>query len=460
MEKYDVIVLGGGPGGYLAAEHAGHAGLKTLLIEKEHLGGVCLNEGCIPTKALLNSAKIYNHCVKEGTVYGVKCGEAEIDHKKVLAHKKRVVGMLVGGVGMQMKQNHVEVVQAEGRILEKRDGVFRIAAENQEYLGDKLIVATGSSAVVPPIEGVKEGLDQGFVETNREILENPSVPERLTIIGAGVIGLEIASYFNTLGTKVTMIEMLDKIAGPTEDEISRQLQKLYEKKGVSFILGAKVTAVKDGQVCYEKDGEQKAEVCDKVLLSVGRRPNTAGLGLETVGAETERGALMCDEKCRTNVPGLYAVGDVNGKVMLAHTGYREAECAVHDILGSEDGVKYHAIPSVIYTDPEVASVGYTEKTAAEAGYDDVEVVKLPMQYSGRYVAENINGNGFAKVLFDRKSKTMIGAHFLGSYASEFIEVCHTLISLRIPMSEMRRLVFPHPTVCEIIHEAIWNSTIE
>ncbi len=457
---YDVIVLGGGPGGYMAAEKAGHAGLKTLLIEKAKLGGTCLNEGCIPTKTLLYSAKLYSHSTAESAPYGVTCGESSIDHSKVIARKDKIVTMLTGGVGMQMKANHVEVVYGSGEILPKDGENYVVKVGEDIYSSRNLIIATGSVSAIPPLPGVKEGLASGFVKTSREILEDAPVPEKMVVIGAGVIGLEIVSYFNTIGTKVTVIEMLDKIAGPTENEISANLQRTYARRGIDFILSAKVTEVTDHSVCYEKDGVSESVPCDCVLLSVGRKANTAGFGLENLGVEMERGNIVTDECCRCNQPGLYAIGDVNGKIMLAHTAYREAECAVHDILGIEDKVEYQWIPSVIYTNPEVASIGYTAETAKEAGYENVEVVKMPMAYAGRYVAENEGGMGFAKFLFDKDKKTMIGAHILSNSSSEFLIACSILISLQVPMSAMRRLVFPHPTVAEIIREAIHASSIE
>ncbi len=457
---YDVIVLGGGPGGYMAAEKAGHAGLKTLLIEKAKLGGTCLNEGCIPTKTLLYSAKLYSHNTSESAPYGVSCGEASLDHGKVIARKDRVVNMLVGGVGMQMKANHVEVVSGAGRILPKDGEHYAVSVGEETYRSKNLIVASGSTSVIPPIPGVKEGLASGFVKTNREILEGGEVPAHMVVIGAGVIGLEIVYYFNTIGSKVTVIEMLDKIAGPTEAEISSQLQRSYAKQGVEFILSAKVTAVTDRAVCYEKDGVSHSVPCDCVLLSVGRQPNTAGIGIENLDVEMEGGRIVTDDCCRCNLPGLYAIGDVNGKAMLAHTAYREAECAVNTILGIADQMEYQWIPSVIYTNPEITSVGYTLEGAKAAGYQNVELVKLPMAYAGRYVAENEGGTGFAKFLFDKDRKTMIGAHILSNSSSEFLVACSILCALQVPISAMRKLVFPHPTVAEIIREAIHASSLE
>lgn len=451
---YDLIVLGGGPGGYLAAERAGHAGLKTLCIEKNSLGGVCLNEGCIPTKTLLYSAKIYDYA-GHGEKYGVTATGRSIDHAKVLARKNKVVKTLVGGVGATLKANHVEVVSAEGVITGRSAEGYTVKAGDEVYTGKRLIIATGSSAAVPPIPGLKEGLASGYVMTNRETLELQELPKKLAVIGGGVIGLEMASYFTSVGTEVTVIEMLDHIAGNTDADMVAILQKNYEKKGMKFMLGAKVTEVRADGVCYEKDGKAEFAPADKVLLSIGRRANTQGIGLESIGVLTERGAIVTDEQLRTNIPEVYAIGDVNAKIMLAHTAYREAEVAVNTILGRRDRMRYDSIPSVIYTNPEVGSVGETEASAKEKGLN-VAVVKIPMRFSGRYIAENEGGDGICKLVIDRDRDILLGAQALCNYASEFILAAAAFVDLQTPIERIKEVVFPHPTVCEILREAIFQ----
>ena len=276
---YDLIVIGGGPAGYLAAERAGHAGLNTLLIEKRFIGGVCLNEGCIPSKALLYSAKIYDGAA-HGEKYGVSVKDIKLDHNFVVERKNKVVNTLVSGIKSKLKKNKVTVVMAEAKITGRTAEGFTVSAADQTYTGAKLLIATGSVPVTPPIPGVKEGLESGFIVTNREILDLKEVPEKFTIIGGGVIGLEMASYFNTAGSKVTVIEMMDKIAGPTDREISEILLKNYQKKGITFNLGCKVTGVQPGKVIYESQGKSFEVPSDKVLLSIGRRAFTEGLGLD------------------------------------------------------------------------------------------------------------------------------------------------------------------------------------
>ncbi len=454
MDKFDLIVLGGGPAGYLAAERAGHAGLKTAVVEKRALGGVCLNEGCVPSKTFLNSAKIYEHAV-DGKAFGVTAENVKIDQNVVVDRKNKVVAQLVGGVGMQMKANHVTVLNGNGKINGKTEEGFIIEVDGKSYAADKLIISTGSTAFVPPIKGAKESLESGFAMTNREILDLREIPEKLVVIGGGVIGLEMASYFNSVGSKVTVIEMLDKIAGPTDGEISNILLKNYQKKGIEFKLGCAVTAVENGKVTYTEKGETKSVDADKVLIAIGRRAFTQGIGLETIGVYTERGNIVTDENMRTNVAGVYATGDVNGKIMLAHTAYRESEVAVNHILGIKDKMRYHAIPSVIYTTPEVGAVGETEESAKAKGLD-FRVSTVSMRFSGRYVAETEGGDGICKLIVDNKYDRLLGVHLIGSYASEIIYGAAMMIESEYRVKDLKEFVFPHPTVCEVIREALFQ----
>ncbi len=455
MEIFDLIVIGGGPGGYLAAERAGHAGLKVMAIEKRAFGGVCLNEGCVPSKTFLNSAKVFDYA-NHAKNYGVTVeGKTSIDQKFVVERKNGVVKMLVSGVQSQLKRNHVTMKSAEAVIEGKNEEGFIIKAGEEKFIAKRLIVATGSMPVVPPIPGLRENLATGVVLTNREILDLTEIPAKLVVIGGGVIGLEMASYFSSVGSKVTVVEMLDKIAGPTEKEISGILQKTLEKKGVEFKLGCKVTAVEKDGVVYEKDGKSEKVAADKILCSIGRRAVTQGIGLESIGVNMERGAIVTDDMMRTNVANVYAVGDVNGKIMLAHTAYREAEVAVNNIIGKKDRMRYNVIPSVIYTNPEVASVGETEESAKAKGLD-VKTVSIPLTFSGRYIAENTDLNGICKLVVNNKTNTLVGAHIIGTYAGEFIVSVSAMIDLEVDIENIKKLVFPHPTVCEIVREAIFQ----
>ncbi|MBE6630465.1 MAG: dihydrolipoyl dehydrogenase [Ruminococcaceae bacterium] len=450
---YDLIILGGGPAGYNAAERAGHAGLKTLVIEERALGGVCLNEGCIPTKTLLYSAKIYDYA-KHGPDYGVTFGSASIDHGFVVERKNKVVKQLVSGVGAKLKKSGVEVVKATATIKERNAEGFVVVAEGKEYVGKQLLICTGSSAAVPPIDGLKESLASGYALTNREVLDLKELPKEIVIVGGGVIGLEMASYFNSVGAKVYVVEMMNKIAGPVDSEISTMLQKEYAARGVEFILGAKVVSIKDKSVSYEKDGKITTIKSDYALVSIGRRPRTAGLGCENIGLVLERGAIVTNEYGKTNVPGVWAAGDVNGKSMLAHTAYREGEVCINNILGKKDRINYNSIPSVIYTNPEVACVGETADTVKAKGLD-ASVQTVTLKYSGRYIAENEHGNGVVKIITDNKHHNIIGVTMIGTYASEIIYGAAMMVETEMRVADVQKLVFPHPTVCEVIREAMF-----
>ncbi len=452
--SYDLIILGGGPAGYLAAERAGGAGLKVALCEERSLGGVCLNEGCIPTKTLLYSAKLYDG-VRHGEKYGVRAEGLTISHEDVIKRKAKVVRALVAGVKSQMKASKVDVFMDRGVIKGREGQDFAVQAGENTLLGKRLLIATGSSAAVPPIDGLKAGLEKGFVLTNREILDLKEKPERLCVIGGGVIGLELASYFNSIGTKVSVVEMLDHIAGETDQDLVKILKADLEKKGIVFELNARVTSVSQTAVHYEQNGENKQIEADKVLLSIGRRANTRDIGLESIQVMVERGAVVTDDKMQTNIPGVYAAGDVNGRSMLAHTAYREAEVAVNNILGQKDLMRYDAIPAVLYTNPEISSVGETEATASKKGLP-YKTVQLPMQYAGRYQAENEGGRGIMKLLVNPVSERVIGCHLLCNYSSEFIVLVAAFITQGMTLGQIKKIVFPHPTVSEIVREAVFQ----
>ena len=454
MEIFDLIVIGGGPGGYLAAERAAMAGLKTLLFEKRALGGTCLNEGCVPSKALLNSAKYFDHA-KHAAAFGVTCADVKIDQKAVITRKAKVVRTLVAGVKGKMRNHGVTVVMEQAQITGKSDEGFTVADGENTYTGKNLIIATGSSAAVPPIPGVRENLGD-YVLTNKEILELKEIPEKLTVIGGGVIGLEMAAYYAIVGSRVTVIEMLDHIAGANDLEISSMLQKDLEKKNVTFLLQHKCLGMEPGKVFAETPGGEKITVeADKVLLSIGRRANYMGIGLESIGVETARPGIVTDERCRTNVPGVWAVGDVNGHHMLAHTAYREAEVAVNDLLGKEDKMVYHANPSVIYTQPEIGAVGMTEEECKATGIE-YEVKKLSMRYSGRFVAETQGADGICKILIGSNTRKLLGVHLIGNYSGEIIWGAAAMIEQGLTVTDARKIIFPHPTVSELIREVLWE----
>lgn len=277
----------------------------------------------------------------------------------------------------------------------------------------------------------------------------------MVIVGGGVIGLEMASYFNSAGSKVTIIEMLDHIAGNNEREISNILMKNYEKKGIVFKLNSKVVEVREGLVVYEYNGKKESIEADKVLMSIGRKPVVNDYGLDKIGVEIERGHIKVDERCRTNIPEVYAAGDINGYSMLAHTAYREAEVCINNILGKKDVMRYNAVPYVIYTNPEVAGVGETEDTAKQKGLD-VEISQISMRFSGRYLAENEGGDGICKILVDKKYRKLVGLHMIGNYSSEIIYGVAAMVEMEMRVDDIKEIIFPHPTVSEIIREGIFQ----
>ena len=446
--KYDVAIIGGGPAGYTAAERAAAGGLSTLLFEKNALGGVCLNEGCVPTKTLLYSAKTYDN-IKHAAKYAVKAENPSFDLGKIIARKNKVVKKLTAGIRMKMTEQGVNLIAGAAEIKGRaEDGTITIACGEETYEAANLLICTGSETVIPPIPGLAET----DYWTSREALLSKELPASLVIIGGGVIGMEFASFFNSLGTEVHVVEMLDKILGPMDRELSAQLQAEYAKRGVKFYLGHKVTGVHGTEVSVEKEGESFTLHGDKVLLSVGRRPVTKGFGLETLGLEPFRNGIWVNDRMQTSVPNVYACGDITAFSLLAHTAVSEAEVAVSNLLGHEAHMSYKAIPGVVYTNPEIAGVGKTEEELQAAGIA-YQVKKIPMAFSGRFVAENEMGNGVCKLILSEDG-TLLGAHLLGNPASELIVIAGIAIEKGMKAEELRSFVFPHPTVGEIIKEAL------
>ena len=447
--KYDVAIIGGGPAGYTAAERAAAGGLSTLLFEKNALGGVCLNEGCVPTKTLLYSAKTYDN-IKHAAKYAVKAENPSFDLGKIIARKNKVVKKLTAGIRMKMTEQGVNLIAGAAEIKGRAaDGTITIACGEESYEAANLLICTGSETVIPPIPGLAET----DYWTSREALLSKELPASLVIIGGGVIGMEFASFFNSLGTEVHVVEMLDKILGPMDRELSAQLQAEYAKRGVKFYLGHKVTGVHGTEVSVEKEGESFTLHGDKVLLSVGRRPVTKGFGLETLGLEPFRNGIWVNDQMQTSVPNVYACGDITAFSLLAHTAVSEAEVAVSNLLGHEAHMSYKAIPGVVYTNPEIAGVGKTEEELQAAGIA-YQVKKIPMAFSGRFVAENEMGNGVCKLILSEDG-TLLGAHLLGNPASELIVIAGIAIEKGMKAEELRSFVFPHPTVGEIIKEALF-----
>lgn len=445
--EFDVAIIGGGPAGYTAAETIAKAGRKVVLFEKNNVGGVCLNEGCIPTKTLLYAAKVYDGA-RYAAKYGIETGEVSFDLPKIISRKAKVVRKLTLGIKARLTQAGTTLITGEATIVD----AHTVQCGDTRYACEQLIVCTGSETVVPPIPG----LDEVAYWTHREALMNKEPVRSLVVVGGGVIGMEFASFFNSLGTEVTIIEMQDEILGGLDHELAALLRADYAKRGIRFLLSARVTEVSNHAtegicISYEQAGTVAEVKAEKVLLSVGRRPAEKGCGLENLPlARTPRGQIAVDEHLQTSVAGVYICGDLNGRSLLAHTAVRQAEVAAHHLMGNEDAMSYRAIPAVVYTNPEIASVGATEEALQREGIT-YRVLKLPMAQSGRFVAENEGVNGVCKALVSEDG-TLLGMHLLGNPASELIVMAGMLIEDGRSIEAWKHYIFPHPTVAEVLRE--------
>lgn len=443
MAHYDLIIIGSGPGGYIAAQRAGNLGKSVLLIEKDHLGGVCTNKGCIPTKSLLNSAKTYEHA-KNGAFIGVETTDITFNVNTAMAHKQETVETLRGGIEFLMKNAQIETIFGEARALD----AHHVEVNGTIYECSYLIVATGSSPVIPPIPGA----ELPHVVTSDEILELTELPSSLVIIGGGVIGLEFASFFSMIGVQVTIIEMLDEILPMAEAEVAKLARRAM--KNVTFNLGSTVTKITPTSVFYTTNkGEEKEIAAPMVLMSVGRKPNLSGL--EALGLAVERGAVVVDEQLRTSLPTVYAIGDVNGKSLLAHSASRMADVAVSTIFGSGQKMRYNAIPWVVYSNPEIAGCGVTEAEAVKQG---IPVIAHSAQgrQSGRFLAEQgKRAPGLVKIIAHKESGVILGIHLLGPYSSEIIWGVSAVLEAELRIQDLKEIVFPHPSVAELIKDVVF-----
>lgn len=458
---YDIIIIGGGPGGYHMAALGAAKGKKVAVIEGNKLGGTCLNVGCIPSKAFIHFSNVLteaNHALDNGLIGS----ELKVDHNYVVDYKDQKVAMLVKGTEAQVKGAGAEYISGWGKILPKEnDNEYRVQVNDDILTCTDLVIATGSKVFVPDfIKGAstyyKKGDFDSPVMTSDEILSLRTIPENLVVIGAGVVGLELGTHFAAVGSKVTIIDVADKIGGPFDADICKSFQKAWTKRGVEFILESKVTEITETDVIYEdKEGNSITVPYDKVLMSVGRLPNTDNLGLENIeGLTIEKGNITTNAKGETGVPHVYAIGDVNGVSQLAHTAYIEGEVCLSNILGVEKEVNYYNIPRVIYARPEMAEIGYNEDEAKAAGLDH-RVMKLSMMYSGRAVIENPAFVGEQiKLIIDNKDDTVLGLVIFGSYASELISIGSILVSKKFNIDEIKELVFAHPTVHEIVKDIV------
>ena len=443
-----LAIIGGGPAGYTAAEQASKAGKDVVLFEQNALGGTCLNVGCIPTKSLLYGAKQYYNAT-HAQRYGVTAENVTYDFAAMQRRKTIVVRKLVAGIKQRLNNEHCTLVNGAATVVSRTDACVTIACNGETYEAENLLICTGSSSFVPPIPGIK---DNPAVWDSTAALDAKELPASVIIIGGGVIGMEFATLYNALGVQVTIIEALPRILATLDESISSYLTPVYTKRDVNILTSTKVTALEGNTVQLQTSNSEAIQQlsAERILVCVGRRANIQGLEALT-DLEYSRGAIIVDDFMRTNLPNVYAAGDVTGKLMLAHVASRQAEVAVGRMLKQipVQRIAYNAIPSVVYTYPEVASVGISEDAL-----EGCEAHTLPMTYSGRFVAENEGETGLCKIVVNTKSQAIMGVHLVGNPSSEFIAAASFAVRMGYTLPEFRQVVFPHPTVAEILRETV------
>lgn len=446
MKQYDIVVVGAGPGGYVAAIKARQLGFQTALIEKNAIGGVCLNWGCIPTKALLKSAKVFQQTL-HAQDYGILVEKelVRVDHTAIIQRKNKIVKRLTGGVKMLLEKNGVDIYQGHAVFVDP----LTIQVGDITLKTKDLILATGASPMLPPIEGLKENMQNGFVKTSKEMLDVEKPLKHLVIIGGGVIGVEFASIHAALGAKVTIIEKLPTILSSIDDEIRDAYLKSLKRQKIDVIVHATVTKIAENAVTYELNNQRFTIECDQVLAALGMVPNTSGM--ETFHFEMDGKAIKTNAQCQTSQPHVYAIGDVNGKSMLAHTASHEAIVAVETIAGLVKSMNYHTIPSAIYGFPEIVTLGFTEQELKKQKRE-VLVSRFPISANGKSLADG-ETEGFIKIIADPKYHEILGVHILASNATEIIPELTLAMNIEATAEEIVQSVHMHPTLSEVILEA-------
>ncbi len=448
--KYDIIVIGAGPGGYETAIKAAQIGKKVCVIESSNFGGTCLNVGCIPTKALLKSAAVYRE-VMDSDLFGVDGTSKErisINFEKVQERKSQVVNQLVMGVRYLLKANGVDIVNGRASFIDERS----VCVGDDTISSDDIIIATGSKAAIPAF--IKQQGTNHIIDSS-QALNLDSLPASINIIGGGVIGIEFAYLFSSFGCKVTVIELMPGILPMIDEEISKLAQKRLQQMGVEFALGAKVSCICNNEVIFNIDGHDKSIKAEATLIAIGRIPNIDGLELDKAGVKTNKGTIVTDEKLMTNIPHIYAIGDVNGKVMLAHAASSEGMVALENICGRECKMSYDKIPSCIYLEPEIAAVGLSEKQAKEQ-YGNTKVGKFSMASNGKSLIEG-NTDGIIKIILEGNTGKLIGAHLYGLHATDLIAEATLAINNSMNAESILNSIHPHPTISEAFHEAVMKA---
>lgn len=455
-EEIDVVIIGGGPGGYVAAIKAAHLGLKAVLVEKDKLGGVCLNKGCIPTKALVSIAELLNH-LQRAEEFGIQVKDYSFDFPAIMKRKDLITRRLSSGVEQLMKANQIRIVRGEGQIVEPGTVEVLDAEREKEVIKTKnIIIATGSSVMKLPFPGI----DSEGVITSDEALSLSELPSRMLIIGGGVVGIEFAGIFRALRVEVTVVEMLPRILLPIDEEIARRLTQILKRKGIEILTDCKVKGIKKNNQNLEvlvstSDGEKKLET-EKVLLAAGRVPELGNIDVRGLGIELDGKTIKVDEKMRTNIPGIYAVGDVVGKIMLAHVASREGIVAVENISGKEVLMDYKVVPNCVFSMPEVASVGLTEEEAKKEN-NNIKISKFPFMANGKALGMG-ETEGMVKIIADGDTLELLGVHILGVHASDLIAEGTLALSMEATAFEIVNTIHAHPTLAETIAEAAEGIT--
>ncbi len=456
MSKIDVVIIGGGPGGYVAAIKAAHLGLKTVLVEKDKLGGVCLNKGCIPTKALISTTEILNH-IQRAEEFGIQVKDYSFDFPAIMKRKDLITRRLSSGVEQLMKANQVRVVLGEGQIIEPGKVEITDTAGQKEIIKTKnIVIATGSKVMKLPLPGI----DSEGVITSDKALSLSELPSKMIIIGGGVVGIEFAGIFKALGVEVTVVEMLPRILLPIDEEIALRLTMSLKRKEIEILTDCKVKGIKKNNQNLEvlvstSEREKKLET-EKVLLAAGRVPELGNIDIQRLGIELDKGAIKVDEKMRTNIPGIYAVGDVVGKIMLAHVASREGIVAVENISGKEVLMDYKVVPNCVFSMPEVASVGLTEEEARKEN-DNIKVSKFPFMANGKALGMG-ETEGMVKIIAEADTSELLGVHILGVHASDLIAEGALALSMEATAEEIVNTIHAHPTLAETIAEAAEGIT--
>lgn len=456
-QTFDLIVIGGGPGGYVAAIRAAQLGMKTAVVEANHLGGICLNWGCIPTKALLRSAEVY-HLMQNASSFGLSAKDVSFDIKKVVERSRGVAKQLSGGIGHLLKKNKVTVFDGFGKLAGKgKVSVEKDKKKIADLTAKNIIIATGARArTLPGLEP-----DGRLIWTYREAMVPDAMPKSLLVVGSGAIGIEFASFYRTLGADVTVVEIMDRILPVEDEEISVMARKSFEKQGMKIMTGAKVAKLDKGKdnvtVHVEAAGKTEKITVDRVIMAVGIVGNTENIGLETTKIKVDRGHIVTDEWLATGEPGVYAIGDVTGPPWLAHKASHEGVICVEKIAGIKGvhPMNKGNIPGCTYCHPQVASVGLTEKAAKEKGHT-VKVGKFPFIGNGKAIALG-EPEGMVKTVFDAKTGELLGAHMIGAEVTEMIQGYVVARTLETTEAELMHTVFPHPTLSEMMHESVLSA---